>query len=114
MKLVVVESNFQVLLVPNYRDLRHFKPDSMLSTSTGKIRKRVFSIDISRVHCVILCSLIYAKFPNSDCQRFCQPSKSRQSESFVNLDVFCDVAKNLQALREVFLQRLNSGRHVAT
>lgn len=37
---------------------------------------------------------------------------ARQSESFVDVDVVGDVTKDLQAVREVFLHHLHSGRHV--
>lgn len=63
------------------------------------------------VNRVILCRLIYAILLVASVFVNTIP---RQSESFVNLDVVCNIAESFQALREVFLHRLHSGRHVAT
>ena len=38
---------------------------------------------------------------------------TRQSESSVDVDVVGDIRKDLQAVREVFLHHLHSGRHVS-
>lgn len=82
-----------------------------LCASTSKARELAFSLEISSGLYYFMLN-IFAMFPSPD-DPFLS-TVTRQSKSFFNVDVVCDVAKNLQAMREVFLHRLHPGRHVAT